>query len=79
VRAETRASAEHSAGSLEETRLNAAWFKSVLHGGARTALAEGWVTQATIDAMIAEIDAWAVRPDAFSAEIVCATVGWAGN
>jgi SAM-dependent methyltransferase len=77
ARAEARASVEHSAGSLEETRTQATWFKSVLHGEARTALAEGWVTQATVDAMMAEIDAWAERPDAFSALILCATVGWA--
>ncbi len=79
VRAEARAYVEHSAGSLEETRLSAAWFKNVLHGEARTALSEEWVTRATVDAMMAEIDAWAERPDAFSTEIVCATVGWAGD
>jgi SAM-dependent methyltransferase len=66
-----------SAGSLEETRLSAAWFKNILHGEARTALVEGWATQATIDAMMAEIDAWAERPDAFAIEIMCETVGWA--
>ena len=76
VRAETRASAEHSAGSLQETRLSAAWFKNVLRGEARTALAEGWATQATLEAMMAEIDAWAERPDAFSTEIMCSTIGW---
>jgi SAM-dependent methyltransferase len=32
---------------------------------------------AAIDAMMAEIDAWAERPDAFAAEIICETVGWA--
>lgn len=39
-------------------------------------MAEGWATQAAIDAMMAEIDAWAERPDAFSAEIMCSTMGW---
>ncbi len=79
VRAEARASVEHSAGSLEETRRSAVWFKAVTHGLARTALAEGWVTQTTVDAMIAEIDAWAERPDAFSAIMMCSTVAWKGD
>jgi hypothetical protein len=63
-------------GSLQETRLSAAWFKNVLRGEARTALAEGWVTQATLEAMMAELDAWAERPDAFSTVIACSTIGW---
>ncbi len=79
VRAKAWASVEHGAGSLDETRTQAAWFKIVLHGESRTALAEGWVTQATVDAMMAKIDDWAERPDAFSAEIFCSTVGWAGD
>jgi SAM-dependent methyltransferase len=76
ARSEARASVWLSAGSLEETRLSAAWSKAHTRGWARTAFAEGWVTQATIDAMMAEIDAWAERPDAFSAEMMCATIGW---
>jgi hypothetical protein len=79
VRAEARASVEHSAGSLEETRLSVVWFKAVTHGLARTALAEGWVTQTTVDAIMAEIDAWAERPDAFSAIMMCSTVAWKGE
>lgn len=79
VRAEARASVERSAGSLEETRRSAAWFKAVTHGLARTALAEGWVTQATLDAIMAEIDAWAERPDAFEAQMMCSTVAWKGD
>ncbi len=78
VRAEASASVV-SAGSLEETRRRAAWFKDQLRGLARTALAEGWVNQATVDAMLAEIDAWAERPDAFSAGIWCEAVGWVGD
>jgi SAM-dependent methyltransferase len=76
VRSEARASVDWSAGSLEETRLSAAWNKAHTRGWARTALAEGWVTEATIDAMMAELDAWAERPDAFSTEMYCATIGW---
>ena len=44
----------------------AAWFKDQLRCFARTALAEEWVVLATVDAMTAELDAWAERPDALS-------------
>ncbi len=78
VRAEATVVVE-SAGSLEETRHRAAWFRDQIRGLGRTAVAEGWVNQATVDAMAAEIEAWAERPDAFSAEIWCATVGWVSD
>lgn len=75
VRAEARASVE-SAGSLEETRRSAAVLKDRFLGMARTALIEEWVTQATVDAMAAELDAWAECPDAFLASTWCETIGW---
>ena len=78
ARAEARAFVS-SAGSPEETRRHAAFFKALLPGLARTAIAEGWVDQATVDAMVAEIDAWAVRPDAFHAGIACEVVGWVSD
>ncbi len=65
-----------SAGSLEETRRSAAFIINRFQGFARMALDEGWVTQATVDAMVAEIDAWAERPDAFSAVMWFQAVGW---
>jgi hypothetical protein len=40
---------------------------------------EGWINQATVDAMAAEIETWAERPDAFSAEIWCAAIGWVSD
>ena len=67
-------SSTRNAGSLEETRDYAAFMKTWPLG---TALAEGWVTQATVDAMLAEIDAWAERPDAFRTVTFCEVVGWA--
>jgi SAM-dependent methyltransferase len=67
------------AGSLEETRQRAAWYKAQLRGFARTASAEGWVDQATTDGMEAAIDAWAERPDAFAASTWCEAVGWAAD
>jgi hypothetical protein len=50
-----------------------------LHGFAKIGLAEGWVTQATVDAMLAEIDAWAERPDAFFVATWCEAVGWTAD
>lgn len=75
VRAEV-SSSTRNAGSLEETRRNAAYLKT---WSVRTALAEGWVTQATVDAMWAEIDAWAERPDALFVATYCEAVGWTGD
>ena len=63
-------------GSLEGTRRHARFLKAQLYGLARTALAEGWVDQGTVDAMVAEVDAWAERPDAFYAATWCAATGW---
>ncbi len=75
VRAEAGASIP-SEGSLEETRQFAVSLKARIPGNARTALAEGWIDQATVDAITADIDAWAERPDAFHAEPYCHALGW---
>ena len=75
VRAEAGASIQ-SEGSLEATRQFAAYFKARFPGIARTALAEGWIDQATVDAISADLDAWAERPDAFHAELYCHAIGW---
>lgn len=78
VRTEAGASVQ-SAGSLEETRRQAAFFKSQLAGLARTALAEGWLDEATVEAIAADFDVWAERPDAFYAGIWCEAVGWTAD
>jgi len=65
-----------SAGSLEETRRSAAFYKT---WSVQTPLAEGWVTQAVVDAMAGEIDAWAERPDAFHVVVFCEAIGWTGD
>lgn len=78
ARAEARATVE-SAGSLEETRRDAAFRKAAFQGAAATAEAEGWVNRATVDSILAEIDAWAERPDAFLAKTWCEAVGWTGR
>lgn len=75
VRAEATASTE-SAGSPESTRRRAAIAKIRLQGFAKVGLAEGWVTEATVDAMLADIDAWAESPDAFYVSTWCEAIGW---
>lgn len=65
-----------SFGSPAECRQPAAFLKVRLPGAGRTALAEGCVDQATLDAMAKKIDAWAEKPDAFSAQIACESIGW---
>ena len=75
MRAEASASVD-SVGSLEKTRQHAVFLKAQIPGTARTALAEGWIDQATVDAIVAEIDAWAERPDAFQAATFCHALGW---
>jgi ubiquinone/menaquinone biosynthesis C-methylase UbiE len=64
-----------ASGTASETLRQAAFFKAQLPGFAPVALAEGWATQADIDAMIAAIDAWALDPGAFSCITWCHAVG----
>jgi SAM-dependent methyltransferase len=78
ARAEATASVTW-AGSLEQTRQRAPWYKAQLQGFARTAIAEGWIDQATVDAMEAAIDAWSERPDAFASSTWCEAIGWAAD
>ena len=78
VRAEASASIM-SEGSLEETRNFAVFLKAGVSRSARTALAEGWIDQAAVEAIVAEIDAWAERPDAFHAGTRCEALGWVGD
>ena len=77
-RAEASASVSY-AGSLDRTRQRAPWYRAQLEGFARTALAAGWVDQATVNAMAGAIDAWSELPDAFAASTWCETVGWVGD
>jgi len=74
VRAEASASVE-SAGSLEDTCRHAAFLKAQLQGLARTVVAQGWMGQKAVNAIAAEIDAWAQRADAFTATTWCQAVG----
>jgi len=75
AKAEAKASV-WSAGAIEETSLHAVRFKAQLVGLARIGLAEGWIDQDSIDAMGSAFDAWANRPDAFSAVMYREAIGW---
>ena len=55
------------------------FFKAAVQGLGPTALAEGWIDQTTLDAVQAEFDAWAVRPDAFYVETFCEALGWVSD
>jgi SAM-dependent methyltransferase len=44
-----------------------------------TAIIQGWADQARLDAMLAAMEAWAARPDAFFALTLCAAIGWVDN
>ena len=44
---------------------------------AQTAIREGWADGATLEAMQAETEAWADRPDAFWSLTFCEAIGWA--
>jgi ubiquinone/menaquinone biosynthesis C-methylase UbiE len=78
ARAEASASVD-SAGAQETIQRHAAFLKAQLQGIVRTALAQAWMDQVAGDAAAAEIDAWAQRPDAFSAMTWCQAVGWVGG
>jgi ubiquinone/menaquinone biosynthesis C-methylase UbiE len=66
-----------SQGTLEETRRTAAYAVSTFAATARTALELGWVNQATVDMMLAELAEWGERPDAFRVGGMCEAIGWA--
>jgi SAM-dependent methyltransferase len=65
-----------SAGALDETRRHGDFLKAQLRGFAPAAIANEWMDAPTLDAVSAEIDAWAVRRDAFSATVWCEALGW---
>lgn len=68
-----------SAGTSEEIRHCATFLKAQLHGFASTALAEGWMDRRDIEAVVAEIDAWARRPDSFYVDTYCEGLGCASG
>ena len=74
----TATAAVESAGTPAATRRRAAYDRIVWQRYAQTAVAAGWLDQATVAAIAAAIDAWGADPDAFWARTYCAAVGWVG-
>jgi len=68
-----------SAGTPEETRHHTNFLKAQLQGLAPTALTEGWMDQTTVEAIGAEIDVWAGRPDALYVDMFCEALGWVSD
>jgi len=68
-----------TAGTPEETRHCASFLKASLRGLAPTALAEGWIDQTTVEAIDAEIETWAERPDALYVDMFCEALGWVSD
>lgn len=75
ARAEASASV-WSSGTPGETRECANFLKAQLQGFSKTVLAEGWMDDTTLRAVVSEFDAWAERPDALYVEMMCEGVGW---
>ena len=53
--------------------------QSPIAGLSPTALAERWMDQRTVEAVVAEIDAWAARPDALYVDTFCEALGWVSD
>jgi SAM-dependent methyltransferase len=68
-----------SAGTLEGTRRRAVFLKAQVKGLSPTGLREGWIDESMVERVLAEIDAWAERPDALHFETFCETIGWVGD
>ena len=65
-----------SAGTPNEVRLCAAFLKSQLQGFSSVALREGWMDQATLDAVSSDMEAWGERPGSFYVDTYCEGLGW---
>lgn len=78
ARSEGFACAPEVYGNAEATR----WFADFLIGllsaptVAETAVNEGWATQTELDSVVAVLNSWAPRADAFAAWLYCAALGW---
>jgi SAM-dependent methyltransferase len=78
ARSEGFACAPEVYGNAATTR----WWADLLIGvlnaptAAQTAVNEGWTTEAELHAVIAALDSWARRDDAFAAWLYCAALGW---
>lgn len=64
-----------TAGTQQELEQCAAFLKAQLQGFSATALAEGWLDAASVQALTMEIEDWAARPDAFYLDTYCELLG----
>jgi len=64
------------AGSTEATQRYARFLEAQLRGYAATVLAQRWMDEACLDAVVTELDSWASKPDAFVAGVWCSALGW---
>ena len=77
-RADSYARVGHQ-GTLERTRMAAVNVEARLRARAvwDSIIAEGWADLPTLEAMCAELHAWADRPDAFHVQLRCFAIAWA--
>jgi ubiquinone/menaquinone biosynthesis C-methylase UbiE len=66
----------NAAGTSDATSLYATFLKAQLRGYATTVLAERWMDEATLEAVVTELDSWAKQADAFVAATWCAALAW---
>jgi len=74
-RASATATLEHF-GTSDETRRYVAALRAFFTGSSRTAVEQGWADETTVAAILAELQAWGERPDAFAARSRCEAIGW---
>jgi SAM-dependent methyltransferase len=75
-RADTRA-VTFGGGSPEPIPGRAKWLLAQFEGISRLAMERGWIDQAGTDAIVADVKAWAERPDAVMFTVICESLGWA--
>ena len=78
ARTEGHAVAADYHGTLDETRRFAMLVEPLLRHQAfvDVVVEQGWADRAHLEAILAEIRAWAERPDAFYSVTYCAALGW---
>jgi len=64
-------------GTAEATKQWAKTYLWLLADFTQQAVAAGWIDAAGLEAMAAEVQHWADRPDAFEAIVWCEALGWA--
>ena len=74
-RAETRTVTE-GGGSPDTVRAHARFLLAAFEGIRRIALAQGWLDEAGLDAIAADLQRWSERPDTVTFTITCETLGW---